>query len=211
MKRAEIVILSLVLLALTVSPTVAETIDPFTTGQSLSTTAGNHSQSIVDAPDALGGKRRGNVIGPDSGSLSMTIGDGEVAYKLEGSGGQGGQIGWLWYVDPSASVTPVDLTGGGKYDAFQIEVLDMTESIVVQVDALDADMRFDSVASIVGTKPEQPLVYSFSSFITPNSPAKVDFTRIIGVQVEIDLHKSETGSLKLGPLTTITSSASPGD
>jgi hypothetical protein len=64
----------------------------------------------------------------------MTIGGGQAAYQLVGSGGQGAQIGWLWYVDPSGPIKPVDLTSGGKFDAFQIEVLEMSGPIVVQID-----------------------------------------------------------------------------
>lgn len=178
---------------------VAATIDSYTTGQSLVATSGRNASSIVNAPEALGDKRRANLILFDEGTLSLAIGGGEVAYKLEGSGGQAAQIGWLWYVDPSAPISPVDLTVGGRYSAFQIEVLELTEPIVVQVDALDAYNRFDSVMLIVD-KPGQSLVYPFSSFISPSGPVKIDFRRIIGLQVEIDLHNRKAGSLKLGPL-----------
>lgn len=213
MKRAEIVAFSLTLTVLTATQAVADTIDPFATRQSLSTTANKHSASIVNAAEALGGRRRANIILLDTGTLSLDIGSGAAAYKLVGGGAQSlhsAQIGWLWYVDPSSAITPVDLTRGGKYDAFQIEVLEVTAPVVLQIDALDADMRFDSVAILVETTPGQPLVYDFSHFVTPRSPQKVDFTRIIGVQVEFDLRSSGAGSVKLGPLTTIKSSPSPG-
>lgn len=209
MKRIEIVALSLALMALTATQAVADTIDSYTTRQSLVTAAKKNESSIVAAPEALGGRRRANIILFDAGPLSLTLGGGQAAYQLVGSSGQGGQIGWLWYVDPSAPVKPVDLTSGGKFDAFQIEVLELTGPVVVQIDALDADNRFDSVMVIVDKKPAQPLVYDFSTFISPSSPVKVDFKRIIGLQVEFDLHNRTSGSLKLGPLRTIKRLASP--
>ncbi len=208
MKRAEIVALSLTLVVLIATQAVADTIDSYTTRQSLVTSAKKNNSSTVAAPEALGGKRRAALILFDEGPLSLTIGGGQAAYQLVGSGAQGAQIGWLWYVDPSAPVKPVDLTSGGKYDAFQIEVLGLTEPVVVQIDALDADNRFDSVMIIVD-KPG-PQVYDFSSFISPRSPVKVDFKKIIGLQVELDLHNRKGGSLKLGPLQTIRRPASPG-
>jgi hypothetical protein len=178
---------------------VAATIDSYVTGQSLVATSGRNASSIVNAPEALGGRRRANIIMFDQGTLSLTIGGGQAAYKLEGSGGQAAQIGWLWYVDPSAPVPPVDLTVGGRYSAFHIDVLELTEPCVVQVDALDAYNRFDSVMSIVD-RPGQTLVYPFSTFISPSEPVKLDFRRIIGIQVEFDLHNRKAGSVKLGPL-----------
>jgi hypothetical protein len=209
MKRNQFVALSLVLMGLTATQVLADTIDSFTTRQSLVTAAKKNESSVVAAPEALGGKRKASLILFDAGPLSMTIGGGQAAYQLVGSGGQGAQIGWLWYVDPSAPVKPVDLTSGGKFDAFQIEVLEMTEPIVVQIDALDADNRFDSVMLVVSKKPGQPLIYDFSSFISPSSPAKIDFKRIVGLQVEFDLHTRTGGSLRLGPLRTIKRLASP--
>jgi hypothetical protein len=173
------------------------------------TAAKKNESSVVAAPEALGGKRRAGLILFDAGPLSMTIGGGQATYQLVGSGSQGGQIGWLWYADPSGPIQPVDLTSGGKFDAFQIEVLEMSGPVVVQVDALDAYNRSDSVMAILDKKPGQPLVYEFSKFISPSSPVKLDFKRIIGVQVEFDLHNMTSGSLKLGPLKTIKRLASP--
>jgi len=203
MKRAEIVVLSLTLMVLTATQVVADTIDSYTTHQSLTATSQKNSSSVVAAPEALGGKRRASIVLFDTGTLSLMIESGKAAYRLGGSGHQGGQIGWLWYVDPSAAAKPVDLTSGGKFNAFQIEVLDMTEPIIVQIDAIDADNRSDSVWTIVSTKPGKPLVFDFSSFISQSSPVKIDFKRIIGLQVEFDLHGYKAGSLQLGPLRTI--------
>ena len=209
MKRTEIVALSLALTALMATQVLADTIDAYTTRQSLVTAAKKNESSVVAAPEALGGRRRAALILFDAGPLSMTIGGGQAAYQLVGSGGQGAQIGWLWYVDPSGPIKPVDLTSGGKFDAFQIEVLEMSGPIVVQIDALDAYNRFDSVMAVVEKKPGQPLVYDFSTFISPSSPVKLDFTRIIGLQVEFDLHNRTAGSVRLGPLRTIKRLASP--
>ncbi len=209
MVRASTVVLAVVLAVLAVVPADAGTIDPFTTLQALSVSDNKAQQSTVSAPLALGGQRLGSIMLFGTGSLSLSIGSGAATYSLAASASQGGRIGWLWYVNPSAPVTPVDLTAGGTLNAFQIEVLGTTGPVTVQVDALDADMVFDSVATVVTSKPAQPLVFDFSSFIAPSKPVKVDFTRIIGVQLEFDLRGNQSGLLKLGPLTTVKNPASP--
>ena len=210
MKRAESVVFSLALMVAAASQAVAQTIDSYTTPQSLAVETGKSNTSVVNAPEALGGKRRATIYySSGAGTLSLSIGNKQAGYKLVGSGLQGGRIGWLWYVDSSTPIKPVDLTDGGKYNAFQIDVLEVTTPTVVQIDALDANQKFDSVM-IYATKTGQSLIYDFSAFIAPESPTKIDFTKIIGLQMEFDIHDAKTGSVKLTPIKMIKKPASPG-
>ncbi|MEM8961251.1 MAG: hypothetical protein AAGD38_07230 [Acidobacteriota bacterium] len=177
-------------------------IDPYTsTAQKIEVQANSSNSSVENAVEALGGKRNLYALGPNVGYVTLAVGGGTVTYKLEGTGGQEGRVGWLSYAGET-NIDPVDLTNSGEYNAFRVEVLEQTGSITVQIDAIDADGRSDSVAQLPNSKPELPLVYYFREFITEGNGDTVNFSQIVGVQIEFDMHDQETGQLQLGPLET---------
>ena len=176
------------------SPARATVIDPFTVSQ---TVTGPQASGVVASTVLSGAWFGGGVRSLDAGgvlpALSVTgsIGGGTLTLTQSTPGQRFVDLAW-------ARSTPTDLTGGGAFSAFEIDVTSFSGTTSVFFSVFSPGTLVRSQASPRTLTATGPLLVDFSEFDdSPTDLADITSIRRIFIRVQT------TGNVVLGPLNTV--------